>query len=123
VAEETTPAAAAAASTEEATTAPVAAKKAKIEVAVESTPEQLEILKKRAERFGAIVAPAVESAVMADMKKKRQERFSTSTAATAEAAPATEPATPLSGPAVAPSVDIKTMSLEDRKKMRAERFK
>lgn len=126
--EETTPAAA---PTPAKTTSPAAttvsapaAKKAKVEMSA----EQLEVLRKRAERFGTI-APVIEAIEIADKKKQRLDRFIT-TAATADATPAetpaveATPATPLSGPA-APVVtgDIKAMSVEERKRLRAERFK
>jgi BRCT domain type II-containing protein len=90
--------------------------------------EQLEVLRKRAERFGTI-SPAIESIEIADKKKQRLDRFITS-AATADATPAATPvatpvveATPLTGPAAVVTGDIKTMSAEERKKLRAERFK
>jgi hypothetical protein len=96
------------------------AKKSKVEMSA----EQLEVLRKRAERFGTI-SPAIESIEMADKKKQRLDRFITS-AATADATPAVTPvaeAVPLTGPAAVVSGDIKTMSVEERKKLRAERFK
>lgn len=90
--------------------------------------EQLEVLRKRAERFGTI-APAIESIEIADKKKQRLDRFITSVT-TADSTPAVavtpvavEEATPLTGPAAVITGDIKTMSVEDRKKLRAERFK
>ena len=96
------------------------AKRAKVEMSA----EQLEVLRKRAERFGTI-SPAIESIEIADKKKQRLDRFITS-AATADATPADTPvveATPLTGPAAVVTGDIKTMSAEERKKLRAERFK
>ncbi|XP_059468280.1 SAP domain-containing ribonucleoprotein isoform X2 [Neocloeon triangulifer] len=89
-----------------------AAKKAKVEL----SEEQLEVLRKRAERFGMNVSPLVQSKDADEKKKQREERFSTATP-TVATADTTEPAV------VTDLADVKILTSEERKRLRAERFK
>ncbi|CAB3383497.1 Hypothetical predicted protein [Cloeon dipterum] len=114
---ETTPAAAAAPTPAAAAPKTDAAEPPAKIAKVELSDEQKERLRKRAERFGTSVSPLIEVVDAEEKRRQRQERFSTasdpSDAAPADAigvAPVVEPAT------------LKVLSLEERKKLRADRF-
>lgn len=74
-------------------------------------PVSLEVLKKRAERFGTVTAPAVKSTQLDEKLQKRQERFG-SVAITAPSATASTP-TAATG----------TSDYAEKARLRAERFK
>ncbi|CAO1406019.1 unnamed protein product [Diamesa serratosioi] len=73
-------------------------------------PVSLEVLKKRAERFGTVTAPAVKSTQLDEKLQKRQERFG-SVAITA-------PSTTASAPTATGTSDY-----AEKARLRAERFK
>lgn len=72
-------------------------------------PVSLEVLKKRAERFGTVTAPAVKSTQLDEKLQKRQERFGV--AITAPSAAASTP------------VATGTSDYAEKARLRAERFK
>lgn len=73
-------------------------------------PVSLEVLKKRAERFGTVTAPAVKSTQLDEKLQKRQERFG-SVAITAPSATASTPTA------------TGTSDYAEKARLRAERFK
>lgn len=75
-----------------------------------AAPVSLEVLKKRAERFGTATAPAVKSTQLDEKLQKRQERFG-SVAITAPSATASTPTA------------TGTSDYAEKARLRAERFK
>ncbi|XP_059175452.1 SAP domain-containing ribonucleoprotein-like isoform X2 [Physella acuta] len=93
---------------------PASANKSPTAALASPTGEDIDVLKKRADRFGAVVSSSLTKADEEERKRKRAERFGTPTAASAT-------------PSTTSSLKVSTVTstdsdIEAKKKKRAERF-
>jgi len=89
--------------------APEGAEEKKSKKIGDAPPVDIDILKKRAERFGSTVSPHVKQAEISDAIKKRQERFGVVTK-------------PEKGPAVKTNLGTNSVVLDEKLLKRKERF-